>query len=71
MYNSYKVGYVELPTSQNPSGAQETCGRERIKQSRVLEKLTMPQLVKGTQKALTIIFLNRNFKIYNLCETSR
>lgn len=71
MYTGYKEGSVEMPTSQNPNGAQETCGRERIKQNRVLEKLATPRLVKKTQKALTIIFLNRNFKIYNMRETSR
>lgn len=49
-----KKGSVELPTRLNPNGAQETCGRERNKQSRVLEKLTMPQIVKRKQKALLI-----------------
>jgi len=39
--------------SQNPNGALETCGCERNKQSRVLEKLTMPQIGKRTQKTLT------------------
>jgi len=48
-----KGGSVELPTSRNPNGAQGTCGCERIKQSRVLEKLTMPVIVKRTQKTLT------------------
>jgi len=63
MYVKCKEGSVELPTSQNPKGVQETY--KKLVDAKGLNRAEFLK-VKRTQKTLTIYF-----KIYNMHETSR